>query len=166
MTNRRQFLQAGLYSGSLLLPALAYAGNNPYARYEKAANCRKSQRAVVSAIPDPIRQYLKTYLGSDRVGCHPGLYFIAPDIAEISAQIGIKVFGNIKNADAMAIFAEKNADPFIAYLEFTSGSSLPIRARIQLEKTSNVMVVVRVGRKLFGVQQTVKVTGHCIGGGG
>ena len=88
----------------------------------------------------------------------------APDIAENGAVVPVEVTSNIAGTAAIAIFAEKNAQPLVADFGFSNGAQGFISTRIKMANTSLVRAVVTAGGKTFTAAKEVKVTiGGCGG---
>lgn len=167
--SRRQFIQTGLLASSSLLPIIASA-NKSLSDYTRryitgSPNCSNTLNAVTSLGPE-IRRYLFAYFDTDQIHCDRRLYLNGPPVAENQYEVPIRVFGELPDVDAVALFAEKNVDPLISIFQFNKRASFPIRTHIQMEKTGYVLAIVRSRKKLFGIRRLIKTGPFCRGGGG
>lgn len=88
----------------------------------------------------------------------------APDIAENGAVVPVEVTSAIPGTSAIAIFAEKNAQPLVADFALMGGAQGFISTRIKMANTSLVRAVVTAGGKTYTAAKEVKVTiGGCGG---
>ena len=88
----------------------------------------------------------------------------APDIAENGAVVPVEVTSSIAGITAIAIIAEKNANPLVADFDLSNGAQGFISTRIKMGQTSLVRAVVTAGGKTYTTTKEVKVTiGGCGG---
>ena len=88
----------------------------------------------------------------------------APDIAENGAVVPIEVTSRIAGAESIALLAEKNPFPLMAYIDLTNGAEAYINTRFKMGQTSVVKVVVKAGGKSYIASREIKVTiGGCGG---
>jgi sulfur-oxidizing protein SoxY len=88
----------------------------------------------------------------------------APEIAENGAVVPISAVSRIPNTQMMAYLIENNPNTVTAIFEFPEGTLAEVQTRVKMGKTSNVMVLVKAGDKVFAAQKEVKVTiGGCGG---
>lgn len=88
----------------------------------------------------------------------------APDMAENGAVIPIEVTSRIAGTESIALLAEKNPFPLIAYIEFANGAEGYISTRFKMGQSSVVKVVVKAGGKSYIASREIKVTiGGCGG---
>lgn len=88
----------------------------------------------------------------------------APDIAENGAVVPVEVTSGIAGTTAIAIIAEKNAQPLAADFDLTGGALGFISTRIKMGQTSLIRAVVTAGGKSYTAAKEVKVTiGGCGG---
>ena len=88
----------------------------------------------------------------------------APDIAENGAVVPVTVETSLQGVSAIAIMAEKNAQPLAANFELAANAKGTVSTRIKMGKTSDVIAVVKSGGKLYTARKNVKVTiGGCGG---
>ena len=85
------------------------------------------------------------------------IQIIAPDRAENGAIVQVEVKSNIANTEAIAIFAEKNPTPLIANFMFSNGAEPFIVTRIKMAETSDIKVVVKVGKQYFSNVKNIVV---------
>ena len=88
----------------------------------------------------------------------------APDIAENGAVVPITVTSKIAGSETISILVPKNNTPLAASFNMGSGAEGFVSTRIKMGKTSDVVVVVKAGGKLYTAKKEVKVTiGGCGG---
>lgn len=88
----------------------------------------------------------------------------APDIAENGAVVPIEVTSRIAGAESIALLAEKNPFPLMAYIDLTNGTEGYINTRFKMGQTSVIKVVVKAGGKSYIASREIKVTiGGCGG---
>lgn len=88
----------------------------------------------------------------------------APDIAENGAVVPIEVTSRIAGAESLALLAEKNPFPLMAYIDLTNGAEGYINTRFKMGQTSVIKVVVKAGGKSYIASREIKVTiGGCGG---
>jgi sulfur-oxidizing protein SoxY len=88
----------------------------------------------------------------------------APKIAENGAAVPITVSVDVENVTSISLFVEGNPKALVAEMKVTKYSVPKFSTRIKLGKTSNVVVVAKVGGKLYKISKNVKVTiGGCGG---
>ena len=88
----------------------------------------------------------------------------APDIAENGLVVPVEVTSGIAGTTAIAIIAEKNAQPLAADFDLMGGAQGFVSTRIKMAQTSLIRVVVTAGGKSYTAAKEVKVTiGGCGG---
>ena len=88
----------------------------------------------------------------------------APDIAENGAVVPVEVTSSIAGTSAIAILAEKNANPLVGDFNLMGGAEGYISTRIKMGQTSLVRAVITAGGKTYTAAKEVKVTiGGCGG---
>jgi len=88
----------------------------------------------------------------------------APDIAENGAVVPIEVTSRIAGAESLALLAEKNPFPLMAYIDLTNGAEAYVNTRFKMGQTSVIKVVVKAGGKSYIASREIKVTiGGCGG---
>ncbi len=87
-----------------------------------------------------------------------------PDIAENGAVVPITVNSAIPNTEEIFIFVEKNPTPLAAVFMIPAGTESMVQTRLKMGQSTNVLVVVKAGGKLFSASKETKVTlGGCGG---
>lgn len=87
-----------------------------------------------------------------------------PDIAENGAVVPVSVTSNIPNTTEIYIFVEKNPTPLAAVFMIPADTESMIQTRLKMGQSTNVLVVVKAGGKLFSASKETKVTlGGCGG---
>lgn len=81
----------------------------------------------------------------------------APDRAENGAIVQVEVKSNIPNTEAIAILVEKNPTPLIANFMFSNGTEPFVITRIKMAETSEIKIVVKVGKQYFTHSKSVIV---------
>jgi sulfur-oxidizing protein SoxY len=156
-TKRRAFLGvigAGL-AGALLLPlrALAAIWNKPAFDAEKLDEAENK-------------------LDINGEIASKDIVIVVPDRAENGAIVQVEITANIANAEAIAIFVEKNPTPLIANImlsqnkENNIGAQAKLVTRIKMAETSDIKVVVSAGGKYYTASKQVQVVENGCGGGG
>ena len=88
----------------------------------------------------------------------------APDIAENGAVVPITVTSDIAGTESISILVPNNNTPLAASFNLGKNADGFISTRIKMGKTSDVVVVVKAGGKLYTAKKEVKVTiGGCGG---
>lgn len=136
---RRDFL-LGLATFAALLPAKVFAALWNKAAFESVQLTDAARNLSINAeIPSA------------------DIQIIAPDRAENGAIVQVEVKSNIPNTEAIAIFAEKNPTPLIANFMFSNGAEPFIVTRIKMAETSDIKVVVKVGKQYFSNVKNIVV---------
>ncbi len=87
-----------------------------------------------------------------------------PDIAENGAVVPVSVSTSLTGVRRITVLVEDNPTPLVSVFEFHEGAIPYISTRVKMLKTSNVMVLVEAGGKLYSAGKEVKVTiGGCGG---
>ncbi len=127
-------------------------------------------RAVLAAWPKAafeatdVNAAVKGTLGSDAMTDSGDIALKAPEIAENGAVVPITVTSKIAGTEAISILIPGNPTPLTATFNMGSGASGFVSTRVKMSKTSDVLVVVKAGGKLYSSKQEVKVTiGGCGG---
>ena len=88
----------------------------------------------------------------------------APEIAENGAVVPIAVTSTLADVTAIAFLVAKNPNALVAAYKIPAGTMPSVANRIKMARTSNVIVVVEAGGKLYSTTKEVKVTvGGCGG---
>jgi sulfur-oxidizing protein SoxY len=88
----------------------------------------------------------------------------APEIAENGAVVPISVTTSLAEVTSIAFVVPENPNVLAAYYKIPAGTLPNIANRLKMAKTSNVMVIVEAGGKLYSAAREVKVTvGGCGG---
>ena len=153
LVTRRLILQgAGAVAlvglGNLPFPALAAATD----KYPEEAFKAKSEADAIKAL------YGKSPEPSDKVKMD------APEIAENGAVVPISVTTTLADVTSIAFLVSENPVALVASYKIPAGTMPNVANRIKMAKTSNVIVVVEAGGKLYSASKEVKVTvGGCGG---
>jgi len=130
-----------------LTPALA--AND---KYPEAAFKAKSEADAIKAL------YGKTAEPSDKVKMD------APEIAENGAVVPISVTTTLADVTSISFLVSENPVALVASYKIPAGTLPNVANRIKMARTSNVIVVVEAGGKLYSANKEVKVTvGGCGG---
>lgn len=129
-------------------PALAAAND----KYPEEAFKQKS-------VDDSIKLlYGKTAEKSDKVKLD------APEIAENGAVVPIAASSTLEGVTSISFLVAENPNALVASYKIPAGTMPSVANRIKMAKTSNVIVVVEAGGKLYSATKEVKVTvGGCGG---
>ena len=88
----------------------------------------------------------------------------APEIAENGAVVPILVSTSLADVTSIAFVVPENPNVLAAYYKIPQGTMPNVASRLKMAKTSNVIVIVESGGKLFSATKEVKVTvGGCGG---
>src|SRR5438067_1300923 len=131
-----------------LVPALAAAND----KYPEEAFKAKSEADAIKAL------YGKTAEPSDKVKMD------APEIAENGAVVPISVMTTLAYVTSISFLVSENPVVLVASYKIPAGTLPNVANRIKMARTSNVIVVVEAGGKLYSASKEVKVTvGGCGG---
>jgi sulfur-oxidizing protein SoxY len=131
-----------------LAPAFAAAND----KYPEDAFKQKSDADAIKAL------YGKTAEASDKVKLD------APEIAENGAVVPIGVSTTLADVTSIAFLVSENPNALVALYRIPADTVPSVANRIKMAKTSNVIVVVEAGGKLYSATKEVKVTvGGCGG---
>src|SRR5580698_2399164 len=137
---------AGIRFG--LTPALAAAND----KYPEDAFKQKNSDDAIKAL------YGKTAEASDKVKLD------APEIAENGAVVPIAVTTTLENVTSISFLVSENPNALAASYKIPAGTMPSVANRLKMAKTSNVIVIVEAGGKLYSATKEVKVTvGGCGG---
>jgi sulfur-oxidizing protein SoxY len=130
--------------------APAYAAAND--KYPEEAFKQKGDADAIKSL------YGKTAEASDKVKLD------APEIAENGAVVPVSVSTTLADVTSISILVAENPNALIASYKIPAGTVPAIANRIKMAKTSNVIVIVEAGGKLYSATKEVKVTvGGCGG---
>ncbi|MFZ2159695.1 MAG: thiosulfate oxidation carrier protein SoxY [Bradyrhizobium sp.] len=102
--------------------------------------------------------YGKTAEKSDKVKLD------APEIAENGAVVPIAASSTLADVTSISFLVAENPNALVASYSIPAGTVPSVANRIKMAKTSNVIVVVEAGGKLYSATKEVKVTvGGCGG---
>jgi sulfur-oxidizing protein SoxY len=88
----------------------------------------------------------------------------APEIAENGAVVPVSVSTSLMDVTSIAFVVPENPNVVAAYYKIPSGTMPNIANRLKMAKTSDVIVIVEAGGKLYSAAREVKVTvGGCGG---
>jgi sulfur-oxidizing protein SoxY len=131
------------------LPSAFAAAND---KYPEDAFKAKSEADAIKAL------YGKSPEPSDKVKMD------APEIAENGAVVPIAVSTTLADVTSIAFLVSENPVALVASYKIPAGTLPNVANRIKMAKTSNVIVVVEAGGKLYSANKEVKVTvGGCGG---
>jgi sulfur-oxidizing protein SoxY len=131
-----------------LLPAFAAAND----KYPEDAFKQKSDADAIKLL------YGRTAEATDKIKLD------APEIAENGAVVPVSVSTTLADVTSISILVSENPNALIASYRIPAGTLPVIANRIKMAKTSNVIVVVEAGGKLYSATKEVKVTvGGCGG---
>ena len=131
-----------------LAPAFAAAND----KYPEEAFKQKSDTDAIKSL------YGKTAEASDKIKLD------APEIAENGAVVPVSVTTQLADVTSISFLVSENPVALVASYKIPAGTVPAIANRIKMAKTSNVLVVVEAGGKLYSATKEVKVTvGGCGG---
>jgi sulfur-oxidizing protein SoxY len=131
-----------------LAPAFAAAND----KYPEDAFKAKSDADAIKSL------YGKTAEASDKVK------FDAPEIAENGGVVPISVSTSLADVTSISFLVSENPNALAASYKIPAGTMPSVANRLKMAKTSNVIVIVEAGGKLYSATKEVKVTvGGCGG---
>jgi sulfur-oxidizing protein SoxY len=133
-----------------LRPVTSFAAAND--KYPETAFKQKDDKEAIKLL------YGKTAEPSDKVRLD------APEIAENGAVVPISVTTTLADVTSISFVVPDNPNPLAAYYKLPPGTMPSVANRLKMAKTSNVIVIVEAGGKLYSATKEVKVTvGGCGG---
>jgi sulfur-oxidizing protein SoxY len=152
---RRVILQ-GVASVALVgLGRIAFGAAPAFAANDKYPEEAFKQKSVDDAVK---LLYGKSAEKSDKIKLD------APEIAENGAVVPIAVSSTLPDVTAIAFLVAENPNALVAAYKIPAGTMPSVANRIKMARTSNVIVVVEAGGKLYSATKEVKVTvGGCGG---
>jgi sulfur-oxidizing protein SoxY len=133
-----------------LSPATAMAAAND--RYPEDAFKQKDDKEAIKLL------YGRTAEPSDKVKLD------APEIAENGAVVPISASTTLPEVTSVSFLVPENPNVLAAYYRIPPGTMPNVANRFKMAKTSNVIVIVEAGGKLYSATKEVKVTvGGCGG---
>jgi sulfur-oxidizing protein SoxY len=152
---RRVILQ-GVASVALVgLGKIAFGAAPAFAANDKYPEEAFKQKSVDDAVK---LLYGKSAEKSDKIKLD------APEIAENGAVVPISVTSTLPDVTAIAFLVAENPNALVAAYKIPAGTMPSVANRIKMARTSNVIVVVEAGGKLYSTTKEVKVTvGGCGG---
>jgi sulfur-oxidizing protein SoxY len=120
--------------------------------YPEAAFKQKEDKEAVKLL------YGRTAEPSDKIKLD------APEIAENGAVVPISVTTTLSEVTSISFLVPENPNPLAAYYKLPPGTMPSVANRLKMAKTSNVIVIVEAGDRLYSATKEVKVTiGGCGG---
>ncbi|MBR1193087.1 thiosulfate oxidation carrier protein SoxY [Bradyrhizobium sp. AUGA SZCCT0240] len=127
----------------------AFAAND---KYPEEAFKQKTEADAIKSL------YGRTAEASDKVKMD------APEIAENGAVVPVSVSTTLADVTSISFLVAENPVALVASYKIPAGTMPNVANRIKMAKTSNVIVVVEAGGKLYSATKEVKVTvGGCGG---
>jgi sulfur-oxidizing protein SoxY len=129
-------------------PALAAAND----AYPEDAFKQKSDADAIKAL------FGRPHEASDKVKLD------APEIAENGGVVPVAVTTSLTEVTSIAFLVSENPNALAASYQIPAGTVPAVANRLKMAKTTNVIVVVEAGGKLYSATKEVKVTvGGCGG---
>jgi sulfur-oxidizing protein SoxY len=129
-------------------PALAAAND----KYPEDAFKQKSDADAIKAL------FGKPHEASDKIKLD------APEIAENGGVVPVAVTTSLTEVTSIAFLVSENPNALAASYQIPAGTVPAVANRLKMAKTTNVIVVVEAGGKLYSATKEVKVTvGGCGG---
>lgn len=136
--------------GNIPFVAGAFAAAND--KYPEDAFKAKTEADAIKAL------YGKAAEASDKVKLD------APEIAENGAVVPVSVTTTLADVTSISFLVSENPVVLIASYKIPAGTLPSVANRIKMAKTSNIIVVVEAGGKVYSTTKEVKVTvGGCGG---
>jgi sulfur-oxidizing protein SoxY len=145
-------------AGSVALAGLGIVSFRPLAA--SAANDRYPEDAFKQREANEAIKLLygRTAEPSDKVKLD------APEIAENGAVVPISIATTLTDVTSVSFLVPENPNVLAAYYKIPPGSMPNVANRLKMARTSNVIVIVEAGGKLYSATKEVKVTvGGCGG---
>jgi sulfur-oxidizing protein SoxY len=121
-------------------------------KYPEEAFKQKSEADAIKSL------YGKAAEASDKIKLD------APEIAENGAVVPVAVSTTLADVTSISFLVSENPVALVASYKIPAGTVPSVANRIKMAKTSNVIVVVEAGGKLYSTTKEVKVTvGGCGG---
>jgi len=131
-----------------LAPALAAAND----KYPDEAFKQKSDADAIKSL------YGKAPQATDKIKLD------APEIAENGSVVPVSMTTSLADVSSISFLVSENPVALVASYKIPAGTVPSVANRIKMAKTSNVMVIVEAGGKLYSATKEVKVTvGGCGG---
>jgi len=139
-TKRRSFMKSSAAAGAfgVAVSAGLITPGAVLAAWPKAAFEAKDSKAAINSA-----------LGSSSTTESADIALKAPEIAENGAVVPITVTSNIAGTESISILIPKNPTPLTATFKMGSNTEGFVSTRVKMSKTSDVMVVVKAGGKLY-----------------
>jgi len=154
-TQRRTFLTASMAAGTVAIAASAgilTPGTVLAAWPAKAFETRK------------INVAMNTIIGTTNATDSKDIVVEAPDIAENGSVVSVTVKSKIPNTESISLFVPVNTFPLSASYNIAANTDGFVATRIKMAKTSDIVVYVKAGGKIYKAKKAVKVTlGGCGG---
>ena len=160
MTPHKQEFSRRLILHGTGLVALVGLGNLPFAPALAAANDKYPEEAFKAKNEaEAVKSlYGKTAEASDKIKLD------APEIAENGAVVPVSVTTTLADVTSISFLVAENPVALVASYKLPAGTMPAVANRIKMAKTSNVLVVVEAGGKVYSATKEVKVTvGGCGG---
>jgi sulfur-oxidizing protein SoxY len=121
-------------------------------KYPEEAFKQKNEADAIKAL------YGKTAEPSDKIKMD------APEIAENGAVVPVSATTTLADVTSISFLVSENPITLIASYQIPEGTLPSVSNRIKMAKTSNVIVLVEAGGKIYSATKEVKVTvGGCGG---
>lgn len=154
-TKRRSFIKSSAAAGAfgVAVSAGLITPRAVLAAWPKAAFDSTDTNAAITAA-----------FGSDAMTESADIKLKAPEIAENGAVVPVTVTSKIAGTESISILIPKNPTPLTATFNLGSNTEGFVSTRVKMSKTSDLLVVVKAGGKLYSAKKEVKVTiGGCGG---
>lgn len=149
--NRRDFIKYIGVAGAYLISTL-YGIKNTYATWKEKAFNTDSLDSAINLIKD----------NKNIVSGENKIEVKLPDIAETGGKVPIEVKSSIKETQTITIFVEGNPLPLISSFRFNGKTEPYISTFMKMQQTSNVIVMVDDGKKVYQIIKKVNVAaGGC-----
>ncbi|MFA9219529.1 MAG: thiosulfate oxidation carrier protein SoxY, partial [Sphingomonadaceae bacterium] len=81
-----------------------------------------------------------------------------PDIAENGAVVPVSVSTTLAGTTDIYLFVEKNPNPMAAVFMIPTDTEPMVQTRLKMGQSTNVLVVIKAGGKLYSASKETKVT--------
>ena len=140
---RRRFLKGTLAASAVALCA-------PLVSLSKVSAAEKSAAILGKDVLSPaVKEAIAGVYGSADVVKSDAIHMDVPVFAESSRTVPVRVSTTLQGADSITVLVKSNASPLAFTFEVPAGTEAYVGSRVQVDDSSDVIAVVRAGRKLY-----------------
>ena len=102
---------------------------------------------------------LNTLFGNTKLIERPAdIILSAPDLAENGAVVPVTVQSSLQGIESITLMVDKNPNALVARFNLAKNTRAYLKTNIKMAETSNLIVVLKAGDKLYSTRRKVKVT--------